>query len=227
MAKPDGRIEKGQRLASAISARAWNRAQDAADIVLGVRPGIEADGIRGPDKPYTWVYCKNNTGQTIARWGVLAITGMEVTPTGVTGAGNATFESVPIVAGGSPSTSTSSFGIAVEPIAAGAVGKLAVGGAVQCKLDVVASAHVWARPKSSTSELQTDNGGGAMILWKPTGSTGAVQWGLVQLCGYAKKVDVMTNVTFGPTGFSFTKESVWVHGHATGVTGVTIGATGC
>jgi hypothetical protein len=42
MAKPDGRIEKGQRLASAISARAWNRAQDAADIVLGVRPGIIA-----------------------------------------------------------------------------------------------------------------------------------------------------------------------------------------
>ena len=42
MAKPDGRIEKGQRLSTAISARAWNRAQDAADIVLGVRPGVEA-----------------------------------------------------------------------------------------------------------------------------------------------------------------------------------------
>lgn len=42
MAKPDGRIEKGQRLSTAISARAWNRAQDAADIVLGVRPGVAA-----------------------------------------------------------------------------------------------------------------------------------------------------------------------------------------
>lgn len=42
MARPDGRIEKGQRLGSAISARAWNRAQDAADHVLGVRPGFEA-----------------------------------------------------------------------------------------------------------------------------------------------------------------------------------------
>jgi hypothetical protein len=40
MAKPDGRIEKGQRLSTAISARAWNRAQDAADIVLGARPGV-------------------------------------------------------------------------------------------------------------------------------------------------------------------------------------------
>lgn len=45
MAKPDGRIEKGQKLSTAISARAWNRAQDAADIVLGVRPGIEAGSL--------------------------------------------------------------------------------------------------------------------------------------------------------------------------------------
>jgi hypothetical protein len=42
MAKPGGRVEKGQSLRSAFSARAWNRAQDAADIVLGARPGIEA-----------------------------------------------------------------------------------------------------------------------------------------------------------------------------------------
>ena len=43
MARPDGRIEKGQRLATAISARAWNRAQDAADRVLGVQTGAVAD----------------------------------------------------------------------------------------------------------------------------------------------------------------------------------------
>jgi hypothetical protein len=45
MAKPDGRIEKGQRLSTAISARAWNRAQDAADIVLGARPGVQAGDL--------------------------------------------------------------------------------------------------------------------------------------------------------------------------------------
>jgi hypothetical protein len=42
MARPDGRIEKGQRLSSAISARAWNRAQEAADRVLGAGTGAEA-----------------------------------------------------------------------------------------------------------------------------------------------------------------------------------------
>lgn len=47
MGRTDGRIEPGQPLAGAISARAWNRAQDAADIVLGATPGIAA----GPPNP--------------------------------------------------------------------------------------------------------------------------------------------------------------------------------
>lgn len=42
MAKPSGRIEKGQKLSTAISARAWNRAQDAADIVLDQGPLFRA-----------------------------------------------------------------------------------------------------------------------------------------------------------------------------------------
>jgi hypothetical protein len=51
MARPDGRIEKGQRLGSAISARAWNRAQEAADRVLGAGTGVEAGaGTTGPSK---------------------------------------------------------------------------------------------------------------------------------------------------------------------------------
>jgi hypothetical protein len=43
----DGRIEPGQKLSTAISARAWNRAQDAADIVLGQRIGFGAGAGRG------------------------------------------------------------------------------------------------------------------------------------------------------------------------------------
>lgn len=44
MPRADGRIEPGQKLTSAISARAWNRAQQAADIVLGVNPGYAVAG---------------------------------------------------------------------------------------------------------------------------------------------------------------------------------------
>lgn len=70
MAKPDGRIEKGQRLSTAISARAWNRAQDAADIVLGLRPGITAGDATSPAHclgKTTSAWTKG-TSQTITLW---------------------------------------------------------------------------------------------------------------------------------------------------------------
>lgn len=44
--RADGRIQPGQKLATAISARAWNRAQDAADIVLGQGEDLAADPLR-------------------------------------------------------------------------------------------------------------------------------------------------------------------------------------
>lgn len=47
MPRYDGRIEQGQSLRTAISASAWNRAQDAADIVLGQRYGVQA-GVAPP-----------------------------------------------------------------------------------------------------------------------------------------------------------------------------------
>lgn len=70
MAKPDGRIEKGQRLSTAISARAWNRAQDAADIVLGVRPGMTAGDAGGPPHYLgkTSAAWTKGTSQTITLW---------------------------------------------------------------------------------------------------------------------------------------------------------------
>lgn len=51
MPRQDGRIEQGQSLKSAISARAWNRAQDAADIVLGQRYGFAAGPITTSQLP--------------------------------------------------------------------------------------------------------------------------------------------------------------------------------
>jgi hypothetical protein len=51
MARNDGRIEAGQKLAGAISARAWNRAQEAADRVLGAGTGFGAGaGIAEPGR---------------------------------------------------------------------------------------------------------------------------------------------------------------------------------
>jgi hypothetical protein len=41
----DGRIEPGQKISTALSARAWNRAQDAADLVLGQQYGAQAGAL--------------------------------------------------------------------------------------------------------------------------------------------------------------------------------------
>jgi len=54
--RPDGRVEPGQRISSAFSARAWNRAQDAADVVLGARTGATA----GPGTQlHSALYCSS------------------------------------------------------------------------------------------------------------------------------------------------------------------------
>lgn len=42
MERGGGRVEQGQRIRGALSAQAWNRAQQAADIVLGAGAGVTA-----------------------------------------------------------------------------------------------------------------------------------------------------------------------------------------
>ncbi len=143
MSRPDGRIEQGQPLRGAISARAWNRAQDAADLVLGAYAGTE--GVPGSPvlKPYTWAYCRPSV--TVARWGVLAITGVAITPTSSAGDATASFEEMPVLTGDAPSASTTAWCVAVEPIESGKVGRVAVGGVVQLKaadLGKASGAHV-------------------------------------------------------------------------------------
>jgi hypothetical protein len=222
MARADGRIEQGQSIRSAISARAWNRAQDAADLVLGAQPGFEADGIRGPSAPYTAVYCKASAD--VDRWGVLAISGMESTPSGPAGQ----FHELPVLQGSTPTTGTTAFCVAVEPIKSGSLGRVAVAGVVQVQLDVKSESHQYAKCKASVAELETASSGEAFILWKESG-TGTGKWGLVRVGSHpaVTGVDVVTNVTLGATGLVFTRQRVMVHDVPTGVTGVNIGATGC
>ena len=155
MPKPDGRIEAGQRIGGAVSARAWNRAQDAADIVLGATTGTFSAAGPAAKTPYTWVYCQSSV--TVARWGVLAITGMAITPTGAEGGATASFEEMPTITGGTPSATTTAWCVAVEPIASGKVGRVAVGGVVQLR---------YADLNKAT---------GAQVLWKDA------TWALIRL----------------------------------------------
>lgn len=226
MARKDGRVEPGQPLSSAISARAWNRAQDAADVVLGQRPGFAADGVQGPSAPYTSVLARNDSGSTVPRWGVLAINGVAITPSGPSGPATSTFQEQPIVVGNTPTETTQAVCVAVEPIKESGVGRVAVHGVVQVKLEVINSAHTFARCKNSTSELVTDWGGPTHILWKESG-TGAGKWALARIgSGLPTGVDVVTNVTMNATGVSFQRHRVWAIA-ATGISSVVLPATGC
>jgi len=70
--RQDGRIEPGQSLKSAISARAWNRAQDAADIVLGERVGFGAEAAsRLPDRLFRNVRLLVPGSTRLARFGMI------------------------------------------------------------------------------------------------------------------------------------------------------------
>lgn len=142
--RKDGRIEKGQKIATAISARAWNRAQQAADLVLGVSPETAAGNAGSLAKPYTWAYCK--PAATVSRWGLLAITGVDITPTSTeSDTATRSFQDCPVLTGNTPSATTTAWCVAVEPIESGKIGRVAVAGVVQCKvsdLGKAAGSHV-------------------------------------------------------------------------------------
>jgi hypothetical protein len=155
MPRPDGRLEPGQPLRHAISARAWNRAQDAADLVLGDSNGVSGDTGSPVLKPYAWCYGKPMSD--VSRWNVVGITGFAITPTSESGGATASFEEMPVVTVDTPSESTTACGVAVEPISSGKIGRIAVGGVVQCK----------------TADLGKTFG--STIIWKNS------EWSLIRL----------------------------------------------
>jgi hypothetical protein len=118
--------------------------------------GFASETAGEPATPYTWVMARNNTGSNLARWGVMAITGMEITPGSSTGA-TSQFERLPVVAGGTPSDTTTSWCVAVEPIPAGLIGRVAVGGVVQVAASDVGKAR------------------GSHVLWKNS------TWALIRM----------------------------------------------
>lgn len=161
MARNDGRIEPGQKLSTAISARAWNRAQEAADRVLGAGTGATpGDGANYGSAPYTFVYAKNN-GVLIERWGVLQITGLEVTPTNTPGGATAQFEQMPVLACANPVSNAAikEWCVAIEPISTGKIGRVAVAGVVQIKAADLARAS------------------GSFVIWKND------EWALIRIGG--------------------------------------------
>jgi hypothetical protein len=177
----DGRVTPGP-IKGQLSARALNRAQEAANIVLGQRPNGTADGPSAGPAPYTPILAKNNTTGSVRRWGVLSVAGVVFTPSGATGNATQQFQDQPVLSGGLP-TGGSSFVVAVEPIAAGKIGRVAVAGVVQAKINVVSESDTFATAKDGDlTQLSSASSGEAQILWKESG-TGASKWAIVRFGG--------------------------------------------
>jgi hypothetical protein len=187
MAAPNGRIESGQSLESAISARAWNRAQDAADIVLGAGAGMAGQPARSASAPYYVMPCKNYSSSDIPRFGVVEIGNYIPAPASESDPETLQFLSQPLISASAPPTTTAkAFGIAIDPIGAGKVGRVAVSGVCQVRIEIVDDAHWLATAKmdgennGTFEEMQSSKYYGIPILWKESG-TGSGKWAIVLL----------------------------------------------
>ena len=156
MTDPRGYVRPGQKLAIAASQINWINEQMR-------RPhGPAAAPAKGYSAPYTWVYARNGTGGTIDRWGVAEITGVDITPT-ATDTDDATvqFQTMPVLTVGEIESSADKWCVAIEPIANGEIGRVAVDGAVQVrKADVDKLGGVVVLWENSTWAFVRNGGGG-------------------------------------------------------------------
>lgn len=165
---PRQTVLPGQRLRVAAAQVNWINEQ------MGPRPGMSADPAGGLEPARNVILARNDTGSNVDRWGILRIDGVVISPN----SGDRqrrTFEDQPCVVGSVPDPKKPAWCVAVEPIKAGRIGRVAVGGVVQCKLTVTSSSDRFATCGSTTSSLVTGSSGEALILWKGSG------WGLVRL----------------------------------------------
>lgn len=178
MPDPRSFVRPGQPIALAAAQVNWINQQ--------MRGGGEAvEAGKDFSSPYTWVYASNASGSDIDRWGVAAITGVEVTPTNDdTARATRQFEQMPVLTLGSI-TYPGQRCVAIEPIAAGKIGRVAVAGAVQVKA------------------ADVDKVSGATVLWKDE------NWAFVRFGG--GEVRICKTTEAWPKG-TMTTVDVWESG---------------
>lgn len=158
MSRP--RLTPGQPLASAISARAYNRAQDAADIVLGDRPNAMPGSPPGMDLAANVVLIKNISGYDVPQFGVLGISGAEISPAQSLGR--------IVLNGTTPLTEVHSdrFVVLLEPCRDGDIARAAAGGCFPVRVLVTSADHKFANVKNNDrSQLQSASCGVLQMLY--------------------------------------------------------------
>lgn len=210
MPRPDGRVRPGEPIGSAISARAYNRALDAADWVFTNKNGKLGKGSTGWSPPYTRVAARPSIA--VEKFGVVRVTGIVTDPTipedyqPTTG-----FEVMPCLEVAAPASSSDQIAIALGPVEANAVGWFAVAGAVQVKLNIVSEVDTAAVPVVGNVQQLKTGGSGYPLLWKEPG-VGVGKWGLVLLAKGGGGNPVRLGKFEGAWPVGETKLVTFVHG---------------
>jgi hypothetical protein len=163
MAGDNYRIEKGQKLSSAVSARAWNRAQDAADVVLGSVTGFDAGDSTPGARAANIILLRNDAGIVVPQFGVLRIG----SPLVLDDLEKPSQFGENMVLTGLMPDGLSPFAVAMEPIEVGKIGQCAIGGRFACKVKVVSADHKYARSRNNdVTQLISTACGQMRMVWK-------------------------------------------------------------
>lgn len=184
-----GRVNPGQRIATAFSARAWNRAQDAADIVLGDRGGVTVGEGAAGGRALNIMRVRNQSGFAVPIHGVLSLSGPTISPVGgqLTGSEEADsrakqFHQYLAMAGVSPTANSSRFCVTIEPIPIDGYGRAAVAGvmAVKIKLPTSGQFYYAITRAQDVTQLLAASCGPVRLLWHEPGP-GDDKWAVAVL----------------------------------------------
>jgi hypothetical protein len=147
--------------------------------------GFKGPALPGYEPGRNVILARNSSGGDLDRWGVLAITGIEINPEMNDDIKRRSFEEMPCIIGTMPSATTgAAFCIAIDPIKADKIGRVVVAGVVQVKLSISSysdSKLIYAKPHASRDTLKAARSGPARILWKPSNVSGDSLYGLVRI----------------------------------------------
>jgi hypothetical protein len=156
------RVQPGDRLA--FRAAEWNAVREMAQAYQQERLNAQGSRVRVDDH---FVYGRNDSGADLARWSVAGIGSLVFLPADQ---GN-TFGSPIVFTLQTPTLAHASrFAIAVEPIAAGAIGRLAIAGIT------VATVNNTAQLPSPTHAALANDGNGVIKLEAATSGPVELLW---------------------------------------------------
>lgn len=167
------RIDAGQPLDQAISARTWNAMVDLLED-RGSKGQGDGRGFSGPDS-CSYIPVKNTTGATVGKNEVVVLSTPRFSP----GDNLSAFLSHKVFNATLPTTtSRGSIGVMLERTANNAIGYAAVSGIIPVKVEIVHAAHDRADFTNTVANLKSGFSGSAEMLWKEAGT--GVKWAIIR-----------------------------------------------